>query len=243
MVLGCRRPDPAPEASKDHGRAEQSNREEKELAATEAAVVQKGLAGLADKHQAAVGWQQSVSPRGTSGRPYTADLQDVLVGGAPKQIAFMAALGDVAKVGDRYLATFYFFHIRAIPSRGDPDEEFEFGIVFRLRCDGQTAQRLLDPRVEGLPMELGRRFGRLEHRSEGLSTFDESDFLVVATVEDIFLPALAVIGSADAPKGEDSNPNVTLELDTGRTHVARGECIEVIPVRALLDQQERTRPG
>ncbi len=192
--------------------------------------VRDSLRDLAAKHQARLDWQRALTPRGEFRNIYTLDLQDALITDPPQTVVFVASLLDVARRQNGYLTTFSFYHIEDLPD-GD---EFEYAVVLVLTCEAPAAARLTEKSTAGAAsLDMFRRVGRLTHRLGGGPIFDEYDFVVAATISNVFRPTLAIIGSAwgDA----EFDPEVTLELDSGATFVAHGACVELVPVSELLE--------
>ena len=103
-----------------------------------------------------------------------------------------------------------FYHIEDLPD-GD---EFEYAVVLVLTCEAPAAARMTEKSSGGAAsLDIVRKLGRFGHRLGFGPIFDQSEYVVAATISNVFRPTLAITGSATGDAEFDLE--VTLELDSG----------------------------
>lgn len=192
--------------------------------------VAESLRNIVAKHQARFEGEISVTPRGEYQDIYTVDLQDALITDPPQPIVCVASMLDVARRDSGYETTLVFHHIKDLPDGG----EFSYSVVLVLTCETDVATSVIEKGTGGTTsIELARRVESLKRLYGKQEVFDLSEYIVVATISNVFKPTFATTGTAIGDA--ESERQVRLELDSGTTFVAHGECVELVPIFELLD--------
>jgi len=194
--------------------------------------IEENISSLSAKYNAVSDWEDTIIPRGQFNSVYTIDLQDALISNKNRPVIFLASLLDVSRENGEYIAKFFFFHL----SESSDYSEFEYGVNFVLKCNSTLAERLIALGEHGgtPSMDMTRGRSRLAHRLGGKSFFDETDFIVVAKISRVFKPLFSV--KASVIEHESSTPEAYIQLDSGYTFVANGECLELVPLEDLIEK-------
>ena len=186
--------------------------------------LEKAKSSLAERHNAMGNWTDAIVPRGSWGEVFCIDLQDALVRDDKRPVIFLGSLVDVWREGSTVVARFSFYHV----SCEGTDDTLEYGVEFSLRCDAAMAHKLLTPGNHGgKTMDIANRTSRLLARMPDSSPpYEEDDLLVVARVYQVRRPTFSV--SAKATQLDGVEPDAHVELDSGRTFLASGECLDLV---------------